>query len=346
MCSPPLDSHEVRVLLRHYWKKGLSARAAAEEICRVEGEATVGKTAAIKWFRRFNDGDFDLGDRLRSGRPPELADDEMLDALDDMPASSTRELAAVLSVGKTTVHRHLQQQDFVPKKPRQDPHELTEAQACRRAEMCRQLLGYPLDDRFWKRIVTSDEKWIFMVNHNRQRRWVHRDESPPSVPCHNRFGEKVLLCVWWNFEGILHFELVPNGRTVNADLYCQQLDHVYDKLKVKYPALVHEEGVLFQQDGAKPHTAKRTREKFSELEGVEILPHPPYSPDAAPSDYGLFRSMEHFLRGRSFKSFGEVEEACNEFFASKPPEWYFNQIRMLADRWKSIVENIRLYFDK
>jgi histone-lysine N-methyltransferase SETMAR len=35
-----------------------------------------------------------------------------------------------------------------------------------------------------------------------------------------------MLSVWWNFEGVLHFEMVPEGRSVNADLYCQQLDKV------------------------------------------------------------------------------------------------------------------------
>ena len=29
---------------------------------------------------------------------------------------------------------------------------------------------------------------------------------------------KILLCVWWNFEGVIHYELVPNNRTINVDL--------------------------------------------------------------------------------------------------------------------------------
>ena len=79
---------------------------------------------------------------------------------------------------------------------------------------------------------------------------------------------------------------------------------------------------------------------------MEVLPHPSYSPDAALSDYGLFRSMRHFLRGRRFVSFDQVEIVCQEFFDSKPVEWYFNQIRMLADRWQKIVENDDLYFEE
>ena len=94
---------------------------------------------------------------------------------------------------------------------------------------------------------------------------------------------------------MLHFELISNGRAVNAELYCRQLDRVYDKPKEKYPTLVRLRRTLFQQDNAKLHTAKKTKEKFDQLEEVEALPHPAYSLDAAPSNYGLFRPMEHFF---------------------------------------------------
>lgn len=126
---------------------------------------------------------------------------------------------------------------------------------------------------------------------NRQKRWVPRGQNPPSVPRQDRLGKKVMICVGWNFKGVLHFELARDGCALNAELYCQQLDRVYDKLKAKYLNVVRRTRALFQHDNAKPHTAKKTKEKFDELDEVEVLPHPAYSPDIAPSDYGLFRSM-------------------------------------------------------
>src|SRR5690349_11497107 len=72
----------------------------------------------------------------------------------------------------------------------------------------------------------------------------------------------------------------------------------------------------------------------------------PTSSDVAPSDYGLFRSLQHFIKGRRFESFDQVEEACQEFFHSKPKEWYFDQIRKLADRWQKVVDNDGLYFEE
>jgi histone-lysine N-methyltransferase SETMAR len=53
-----------------------------------------------------------------------------------------------------------------------------------------------------------------------------------------------MLSVWWNFEGVLHFEMVPEGRSVNADLYCQQLDRVYATIREKYPTMINQKRVL------------------------------------------------------------------------------------------------------
>jgi histone-lysine N-methyltransferase SETMAR len=58
--------------------------------------------------------------------------------------------------------------------------------------------------------------------------------------------------------------------------------------------------VLLQQDNARSHTAKKTLQKIEELEGIELLPHPAFSPDLGTSDYYLFHSMAQFLRGKSF----------------------------------------------
>ena len=246
MSDYEITNFELRVLLRHYWRQNLDAKAAAEAICHVEGEGTMAPRTAQKWFKRFNEGDFDLEDRQRSGRPTVLDEGDLQAALDIAPSSNTRELAEELGVDHKTVWNHLKQLGFVHKKPRQDPHELTEAQAAKRVEICRQLLNNPLDDRFWKRIVTSDEKWVYLVNHDRSKRWVPKGQTPPSVPKQNQFGKKIMICVWWNFEGILHFELVPNGRAINAELYCERYFDQIRKLADRWQKVVENDGLYFE----------------------------------------------------------------------------------------------------
>ena len=71
--------------------------------------------------------------------------------------------------------------------------------------------------------------------------------SPLNCQSHcqrNCFGHKVMLCVWWNFEGVIHWEFVPNGRAVDADLYSQQLERVHEILRQRYPALFNRNSSL------------------------------------------------------------------------------------------------------
>jgi histone-lysine N-methyltransferase SETMAR len=89
--------------------------------------------------------------------------------------------------------------------------------------------------------------------------------------------------------------------------------------------------VLLQQDNARPHTAKKTLQKIEELEGIELLPHPTFSPDLEPSDYYLCHSMAHFLRGTKFQSEADVDIEVDEFFASKGKEWFYQAFKELAE---------------
>jgi histone-lysine N-methyltransferase SETMAR len=132
-----------------------------------------------------------------------------------------------------------------------------------------------------------------------------------------RFEKKVLLCVWWNYEGLIYYELVLDGRANNAEVYFEQLEKMYTVLLEKYPALLNRKRVLLQQDNACPHTAKKTLQKIEELEDIELLPHPAFIPDLEPSDYYLFRCMARFLHGKMFQSVAEMEIVVKELLLSK-----------------------------
>lgn len=102
--------------------------------------------------------------------------------------------------------------------------------------------------------MTSEEKWVYLVNHNRQKYRVPRGED--------RFSKKVISSVWWNSEAMFHFELLPNDCAVNTELYCHQLNRVYGKLNDKYPTLFRRKHALFQQDNAKPRSRKENKGKI------------------------------------------------------------------------------------
>jgi len=64
-------------------------------------------------------------------------------------------------------------------------------------------------------------------------------------------------------------------------------------------------------DNARPHTAAHTVETLQNLK-FEVLAHPPYNPELAPSDYHLFGPLKEALRGRRFTADQELKEAVHE----------------------------------
>ncbi|GFU79935.1 mariner Mos1 transposase [Trichonephila clavipes] len=77
--------------------------------------------------------------------------------------------------------------------------------------------------------------------------------------------------------------------------------------------------------------------KASQLE-LDTMPHPPYSPDLAPSDYYLFRSFQKFLDGKTFTSNEEVKNDLDQFFASKGQTFYERGIMLLPERWQKVLD--------
>jgi histone-lysine N-methyltransferase SETMAR len=68
-------------------------------------------------------------------------------------------------------------------------------------------------------------------------------------------------------------------------------------------------GVSLLHDNARPHTARVSQELLTSF-GWDIVTHPPYSPDLAPSDYNFFTKLKKFLGGKRFSNDQEVEEVA------------------------------------
>ena len=90
--------------------------------------------------------------------------------------------------------------------------------------------------------------------------------------------------------------------------------------------------IYFQNDNA----------KLQEL-GWELLPHPPYSPNLAPSDYHLFRSLSNDLRDRKFIEENDLKMYLKDFFDSKSHEFYSSGIHKLTMRWQEVVNSKGAY---
>jgi len=119
---------------------------------------------------------------------------------------------------------------------------------------------------------------------------------------------KVLASIFWDQDGIILIDYLPNGQTINAECYSSLLVQLNDILKEKGRGKVIK-GVLFLHDNATSHRALATQKKLANL-GFQCLDHPPYSPDLAPSDYHLFPRLKKQLKIRHFSSDAEVITAA------------------------------------
>ena len=76
-----------------------------------------------------------------------------------------------------------------------------------------------------------------------------------------------MLCMWWDWKGIVHYELLSSNQTINSELYCEQLQRLQQAIKRKRPELINRRGVVFHHDNARPHTSLMTRQKLRGLAG-------------------------------------------------------------------------------
>ena len=135
-------------------------------------------------------------------------------------------------------------------------------QLTKRISICDSLLKRNETDAFLKRIITGDEKWVVYDNVVRKRSWSQRDEPAQLTSKDDIQQKKVMLSVWWDFKGIVYFELLRRNQTINSNVYCHQLMKLDKEIKEKRPELATRKGVMFHQDNARSHTSVVIRKKF------------------------------------------------------------------------------------
>lgn len=309
------------------------------------GKHALSETCCRDWFRRFKLGDFDLQDKQRSGQPKRFSDEDLKKMVTKDQSKTIEKMSEEINGSKSTISRRLKAMGYKQKLNKWLPHQLKEADIAKRLDICQMLLSRQRKKSFLHRIITCDEKWITYENSKRKKSWVKPGQSVKSLPKRDLHGYKVMLSIFWDQRGIIYFELLDKGKKVDGHLYQQQLIRLKQVLHEKRPDYSNRhETVLLQYDNARPHTSilvKKTLEEF----GWEVLPHPPYSPDIAPSDYHLFRSMQHGLSEQRFNNLLDVKKWLDDWVNSKEENFFYRGIHLLPERWENVISNDGHYFE-
>ena len=113
-------------------------------------------------------------------------------------------------------------------------------------------------------------------------------------------------------------DYLEQGRTINGAYYAAKLSQLRQEIARKKWGLL--------QDNAPAHTSQDAMTAATEC-GFEIFPHPPYSPDMAPSDFCLFPKRKSHLCGTQYGSNEGVKRGCKQALATRKTPFYFEGIR-------------------
>ena len=106
---------------------------------------------------------------------------------------------------------------------------------------------------------------------------------------------KALYFFFWDYSGVILKEPVSAGTTIIKTYYANLLiNKLHREIKKRRRGLIST-GVILHHDNASAHTLYPILSTIHNLR-YELLRHPSYSSDLAPSDYYLFPFLKNISR--------------------------------------------------
>lgn len=349
-----MDNIEYRAVIKYLLKKNLSAKEIHDDMKNTLGGDAPSYSTVCRWINEFKRGKVNVEDEPRTGRPKTVTTPDIVDKVHDIVLNDRRlklsEIAEMVKISKERVHFIITQElDMHKLSARWVPRLLSAENKRVRCQMSQAGLATLNKNRvdFFRRFVTMDETWVHYYTpetKEQSKQWVkHGDPAPKKAKTVASAG-KVMASVFWDAKGILLIDYLPKGQTISGGYYTILLERVVICIREKRPGLTKKK-ILYHHDNAPAHSSGVARQKLADLR-FEIVNHPPYSPDLAPSDFHLFPNLKKFLAGKRFHSDEEVKLSVNEYFDGLEENYFREGIEKLEHRWNKCIELRGDYVEK
>ena len=161
-------------------------------------------------------------------------------------------------------------------KSRLVPKTLNFLEKMRRVEVCETMFsGYK--DRM-KCMITGDETWIYAYDPettDQSSEYRAKGETRSKRLRQSRSKIKVMLTVFFDYCGVVHYEYLPPGQTVNKEYYLSVMRRLREAIRLKRPDLWIDNSWFLHHDNAPSHTALVLCDHFAK-NSTNIVPQPPY----------------------------------------------------------------------
>jgi len=252
----------------------------------------------FEWYGSFKTGRTSIDEDSRSGRASTSTDDVHIDVLCHLILQNRRltirEIAEDegISFGsrQAILRKKLNMQRVAAKFV---PCVLTEDQKANRVNISQEMLDrVSFDENFLKTMATGDETWVYgddVETKAQSSQWVGQGSPRPKKARMSRSNMKVMLLVFFDWQGIIHHEFVPRSQTVNKEFYIAVLKRLREAVRRKRPQLWTIQSWVLHHDKAPAHSSFIVRNFLAKNE-TTVVPHLSHSPDLAPADFFCFLS--------------------------------------------------------
>jgi len=244
-----------------------------------------------------------------------------------------QELASLYKQSFTTTQRLLKDDlGLVKKSARWVPKLLSEGQKQDRVERCEEFMALcrRRSKAVLDNIVTMDESAVsFHTPQTKQqsKQWLKKGTPGPIKAKVHASRTKQMVLAFFDSKGLIYTNYVPRGQTVNATYIIEALYKFLKVFRKKRPILASQDWFL-HWDNSPVHTAAAVQ-AYLAAKSIQLIAHPPYSPDLAPADFFLFPKVKLELAGISmtkdtFKSTWEraIKSLTKDDFATAFQRWF------------------------
>ena len=203
------------------------------------------------------------------------------------------------------------------------------------------------DPRRLEEIVTVDETWIYHFQPDSKAKtkvWVSSEGDRPVIARRCKTSNRILYAIFFDSKGPVLQIQVPTGSSVTGKFYREsvltQLVDFYQKRRPRTGV----RGIKLLHDNAPAHKSATVQEYLKES-GLDVLDHPPYSPDLSPCDFWLFPRLKEMLAGHRSESRCGIGSAVYQCLQHLPKEDYRAAFQKWVDRCKMCVEADGAYFE-
>jgi hypothetical protein len=137
------------------------------------------------------------------------------------------------------------------------------------------------DDTFRSSIIAGDETRCLQYDPPTKRQIEEpRDKNSPTFKKTLTLPSKTgtTMIAFFDCRGEVHKKFVPQGQTVNQDVYKGVLQHLRESFRLRFLELWATGKWFLLHENARPYMALSVKE-FLSVHETTLLPHAPYSPD-------------------------------------------------------------------